>query len=193
VDWVPAIAREIRNPDLREEVAYCLEQIPGNASIQALVDAYPAAAPEFKPRILAALGHRRASAGIPLCIEAMRSSDKELAVAGVKAFSRIGQKPAAPPSLPAETGLSEWQKIERMDSLLRFADAQAKAGNIGDALVIYKAALERPEQHWQCAGIVGVARLGTPEAAALVMTKLKSDNRTVRLTAQNAWKGMAGA
>jgi hypothetical protein len=192
-DSVSAIAREIANPDLREEVVYCLEQIPGNASIQALAAAYPAATGDFKPRILAALGHRRASAGVALSSEAMRSGDKELAIGGLKAFGRIGEKPAAPPSFPAETGLTEWQKIERMDSILRYADAQAKAGNTADALATYRTAMARPEEHWQCAGIVGAARIGTAEAAALVMAKLKSANRKVRITAQNAWKGMAGA
>ena len=67
-DSVGTIAGEIRNPELREEAVYCLEQIPGNAPLKALIDAYPAAAPEFKPRILAALGHRRASAAVALCV-----------------------------------------------------------------------------------------------------------------------------
>jgi HEAT repeat protein len=190
-DSVPAIAREMQNPDLREEVAYCLERIPGDAAIQALTAAYQGAADEFKPRILAALGHRRAASALTLVINAMRSTNQEIAVAAVKAFGRIGAKAPAPPPLPSEGGLSEWQKVEVRDGLLRYADAQAKAGNTSEALGIYRAALDRPEEHWQCAGIVGVAAIGTPEAAALILPKLKSQNRTVRITAQNAWKGIA--
>jgi HEAT repeat protein len=192
-DAVPAIAREIRNPDLREEVVYCMEQIPGDAPMQAVIDAYAAATADFKPRLLAALGHRRALAAISLCQEAMRSSDREIAVAAAKAFARIGAKPAGTPSFPSETGLAEWARIERMDSILRYADARAKAGNIAEALELYRMALDRPEEHWQCAGIIGASKIRTPEAAAVVMSKLKSTNRKVRITAQNAWKGMASA
>ena len=60
-----------------------------------------------------------------------------------------------------------------------------------EATRIYRMALERPEAHLQCAGIIGIAKLGTPEAATAIFPKLKSANRTVRITAENAWRGMA--
>jgi len=192
-DSVPAISKEIHNPELREEVVYCLEMIPGAASIQALTASYKDAKDDFKPRILAALGHRRASEAVSLCVEAMRSPDKEIAMAGVKAFGRIGKKPAEAPVYPDPQALSDWQKIEQIDSMLRYADAQAKEGSVAEAMQVYRSALERPEEHWQCAAIVGLARIGTAEAAAAILPKLKSDNSTVRITAQNAWKGMAAA
>lgn len=190
-DSVPAIAGEIQNPDLREEVVYCLERIPGDASIQTLTAAYQGAADEFKPRILAALGHRRAASALTLVTTAMRSTNTEIAMAATKAFGRIGAKPPGAPPFPAEAGLSEWQKIEAWDSMLRYADARAKAGSAADAIPVYRAALDRPEEHWQCAGIVGLGAIGSAEAAALILPKLKSQNRTVRITAQNAWKGLA--
>ncbi len=192
-DAVPAVAKEIGNPDLGEEVVYCLERIPGNASIQALMNAYKDAAEDFKPRILAALGHRRAAAAVALCTDAMRSANKEIAIAGAKAFARIGSKPAAPPSFPPEAGLSDWQKMERMDSMLRYAEAQAKAGNAADAMAIYKVALEQAQEHVQCAAIIGIGKLATAEAAGLLLPKLKSPIRNVRITAQKTWKGIASA
>lgn len=192
-DSVDAIAKEIRNPELREEVVYCLERIPGPAPIQALIASYENAADEFKPRILAALGHRRASGAVGLCVEAMRSPNKEIAVAGVKAFGRIGEKPAAAPAYPDAEALSEWQKIGRMDGMLRYADAQVEAGNAAEAMPVYQLALEHPEEHWQCAAIIGIAKIGTPQAAAAIFPKLESDNSTVRITARKAWKGMARA
>jgi HEAT repeat protein len=190
-DSVPEIAKAIEEPQLREEAVYALERIPGSASIKALTAAYKNAPEDFKPRILAALGHRRAAEGVPLCLEAMRSPDKDLAVAGAKAFGRIGKKPAAPPRYPDLKALSEWQRIDQMDSTLRYADAQAREGNTAEALRVYKTALDRPEEHWQCAAIIGIAKLGTPEAATVIHPKLKSDNAKVRITAQKAWKGMA--
>jgi hypothetical protein len=190
-DSVPAIAKWIQTPELFEEAVYCLERIPGEASVKALMAAYPAARDEFKPRLLAALGHLRARAAAGLCAEAMKSSNLEIAVAGVKAYGRIGVKAAPPPKYPEPKTLSEWQRIEEMDSLLRYADAQVEAGNAADAMAIYKTALAREEEHWQCAAVIGLAKIGTPEAAAAILPKTKSTNRTVRITAANAWKSMA--
>lgn len=190
-DAVPTIVKEIQNPELREEVVYCLERIPGDASIQALINAYKGAADDFKPRILAALGHRAAGAAASLCNEAMRSPNKEIAMAGAKAFARIGSKLPAAADFPPETGLSAWQKIERMDSLLRYADAQAKEGNAKEALAIYKAALDHAQEQFQCAAIIGIGKLATGDAAILILPKLKSPIRNVRITARDVWKRIA--
>lgn len=110
----------------------------------------------------------------------------------MKAWARIGKKTAKLPALP-ENKLTDWEKVEQMDSLLRYADAQAQQGNQSEALRLYRAALERPEEHWQCAAIVGIAKLGTAEAATIVFGKLKSSDRKVRITARKAWESMANA
>jgi hypothetical protein len=55
----------------------------------------------------------------------------------------------------------------------------------------YKAALESAEEHLQCAGIVGLSKMDTAEAAAAIFPKLKSTNRKVRITAEQSWKRMA--
>ncbi len=190
-EMAPAIARSVRDAELREEVVFCLERIPGPASVKALIAAYKDAAEDFKPRILAALSHRRAEEALGLVTEAMQSPNREIAMAGIKAFGRIGKKPAVAPRLPALDGLSDWQKIEHLDSLLRYADVQVRQGNHAAAMTVYKTALSRPEEHWQCAAIIGIAKMGTPEAAAAIFSKLKSSNRTVRITAAKVWKGMA--
>ena len=190
-DSVAAVAKLLADADMREEAAFCLERIPGNASIRALIDAYPDAAEDFKPRILHALGHRRAADAVNLCTEAMGSSNPEIAIAGARAFGRIGKKPASDPPHADPSGLSEWQKIDQMDSMLRYADAQVQEGNMAEAMPIYEAALDRPEEHWQCAAVIGIAKMGTPEAAAALLRKLESDNQTVRITARKAWKSIA--
>jgi HEAT repeat protein len=188
-DSVPIVAKAIHDPELREEVVFCLERIPGQASNKALLGAYKETKDDFKPRILAALGHRRVEEAAPLCAQAMRSSNKELAVAAVKAYGRIGHRAQA--VYPDAATLGEWQKIDQMDSLLRFADAQASRGNSAEAIKIYRTALDRSEEHWQCAGIIGLAKLGTAEAASLIFPKLKNPNDKVRITARNAWRSMA--
>ncbi len=191
-DSVPAIAKFIGNPEVREEVVYCLERIPGPASDKALIAAYKDAAAEFKPRILAALGHRRSAAAVELCADAARSASQNLSLAGAKAFGRIGKKPASPLKKTDFKDQPVWDNIDEIDSVLRYADAQAKEGNATEAVQIYKATLALPEGHWQCAAIIGLSKIGSAEAAAAILPKLKSENRTVRITASNAWKSMAG-
>ncbi|MBM3747241.1 MAG: hypothetical protein FJW34_15745 [Acidobacteria bacterium] len=192
-DAVPALVKWIQQPDLREEVVFCLERIPGPAAAKALLAAYRDAPDIFKPRLLAALGHLRVAEAVGLCTEAMRSANAEIAVAAVKAFGRIGAKPATPPALPDPKTLSAWQQIERLDGILRYAEARAKEGDAAEALRVYRQALERPEEHWQCAAVIGLARLGSAEAAAVLLTRLNSPNSTVRITARNAWKSMAAS
>jgi hypothetical protein len=191
-DSVAAIATWIGGAEVREEVVYCLERVPGEASNKVLVAAYKDAPTEFKPRILAALGHRRAQSAVSLCLEAMRSPNKDIAVMGARAFGRIGKKPATPPRYPDMRALSDSQATDVIDGMLRYADAQVKEGNMADALAVYKSALERPQEHWQCAAVIGLARIGSADAAAAILPKLKSDNRKVRIAAENAWKSMAG-
>jgi len=187
---VPAIAKLVALPDLREEVAFCLERIPGKTAEEALLDAYEGAAEEFKPRILAALGHRRTEEAVPLTLAAMQSSNIEIAVAAMKAFARIGARPTGKIQWPAYEPLSDWQKIEYADSMLRYADARVEKGSPGEAWPIYQAALEREEEHWQCAAIVGLAKMKTSQAAAAIFPKLSSPNDKVRITAEQAWDKM---
>ena len=91
-----------------------------------------------------------------------------------------------------KAALSDWQKTEFDDSILRYADAQVLRGNAAEAVKIYKEeVLQRPEEHLQCAALIGLGKANTPEAAALIFTKLHSDNSTVRITAGKAWAAMA--
>lgn len=187
-ETVPVAAKFLKDPKLREEAAFCLERIPGAAADAALAGAIATAPDDFKARLLAALGHRRSEAGIPHAARAMQSSNKDLAVAGAKAWGRIGKKTTTPVKLPERAGLTEWQKTELLDSQLRFADSQAAAGNEAEAIAIYKAFLNEKEEHWQCAALVGLSKIHRPEAAMAIYTKLKSPDPKVRITAIKAWR-----
>jgi len=189
---VPAIAKLVAHPDLREEAVFCLERIPGKTAEEALLNAYDGAAEEFKPRILAALGHRRTAEAVPLTVAAMQSTNIEIGMAAMKAFARIGIRPAGEIRWPSYEPLSDWQKIEYADSMLRYADARVEKGSPAEAWPIYQAALAREEEHWQCAAIVGLAKMKTPEAAAAIFPKLSSPNHKVRITAEQAWDTMKG-
>ena len=56
---------------------------------------------------------------------------------------------------------------------------------------IYREALQRPLDHVQCAALIGLGKINTPEAAAIIFTKLHSGNQTVRITAGKVWTAMA--
>jgi HEAT repeat protein len=190
-ETVPVAAKLLRNAELQEEAAFCLERIPGTVSTTALMSALPEAGDAFKPRILAALGHRRAEEAANLCAAAIGSKDVDIALAGMKATARIGKKPTIAVNPPSYDSLSGWQKVEYNDSILRFGDEQVRRGSIGDAIQHYRDFLNRPEEHLQCAAIIGLSKTNSPEAASLIFTKLSSDNSTVRITATKAWAAMA--
>jgi HEAT repeat protein len=179
-DSVPAIAKYLADAALREEAIYCLERIPGEGSIKAVMTAYAGAPDDFKPRLLAALGHRRAAAATALCAEAMRSTNAAIAAAGAKAAARIGKAPT--PQFP--------QGPERADNVIRFAEWQAREGNPAEASRLFKSLLDDPAAHVQCAAVIGLSKLRTADAAAAILPKTKSTDRTVRITARNAWKSM---
>ena len=186
-DSIPAIMKYIAAQDVREEAIFAVERIPGPAANKSLIAAYKDAKDDFKPRILFALGHRRAEDAATLCADAMRSSNKDISVAASRAFGRIGKKIAAAPKYP-ETGLTFPQTVDVNDAQLRYADAQAKSGAHAESLRIYKTFLDRPEEHLQCAAIVGIAKIGTPEAASMIQPKLSSTDRKIRIAATNALK-----
>ncbi|MEO8657617.1 MAG: hypothetical protein ABI693_04065 [Bryobacteraceae bacterium] len=190
-DKAAQVAAALRLPEVQEEAIYCLERIPGTDADRELLASYKDVKDDFKPRVLYALGHRRVQEAAAVCAEAMRSANKQIAMAAVRAYGRIGKPAAAAAVYPDSGALSEWQRVEEMDSQLRFADHQARDGNHTEAMRIYAVALGRAEEHWQCAGIIGLAKIGTPEAAVAIHPKLKSQNRVVRITAEKAWISMA--
>jgi hypothetical protein len=192
-DSAPMIAPLLSDVSLREEAIYTIERIPGAAADRVLLAAYEPARDDFKPRILAALGHRRIAAATTLCLQAVRSANPEIRVAGARAFGRIGAKPPGEIPRVDDAQLTGTQKADVVDAILRYADNQAREGNAAEAMRVYRQGLERPEPHLQCAAIVGISKLGTADAAAAIFPKLKSPNRTVRITAENAWRSMASS
>ncbi len=188
---VPAAANLVGNVELQEEAVFCLERIPGKAATRALISALPSVSDSFKPRVLAALGHRRDDEAADVCAGAMQSQNIEIVMAGLKSTARIGKKPSGNVKPPNYETLTGWQKVEYTDSTLRYADDQVRRGNAEDAIKYYRDFLSRPEEHLQCAAIIGLSKTNTPEAAALIFPKLKSANNTVRITAAKAWASMA--
>ena len=190
-ETVPKAAPLLRDAQLQEEAVFCLERIPGKASTAALMAAYKDVKDDFKPRLLAALGHRRAGRGLELCAAAMRHSDTAIALAAMKALARIGKKPAADVKPPDINSLNDFQKLEFADSALRLAEALARDGNTKDALKIYRESSRRPKSTCNAPPSSASPKPPPPKPPRSIFTKLKSDNAKVRITAQKVWKSIA--
>ena len=190
-ETVAVVAPILREPEVQEEAVFCIERIPGAAADRALMAAFADVKDDFKPRILAALGHRRTAAAAPLCAEAMAPGNVEMALAAMKALGRIGAELPEMPKTPDYNSLSGFQKTEFSDSTLRYADAMAQAGRVDAAIRLYRLALDRPEEHLQCAAIVGLAQTRSAQARELIGPKRQSPQRNVRITAERAWAAMA--
>lgn len=190
---IASVAPLLSSAELREEAVFCIERIPGKASASALMAAAKSAPDDFKPRLLAALGHRGDQDAADLCAQAMQSPNPDIAIAGMKALARIGVKPSIEISPPPIGALNDWQRVEFADSVLRYADALARQGVAAEAVKLYQLLLGRPEEHLQCGAIIGIGGIGTAEAAALIFPKLKSTDPKVRRTAQKVWDSLKGA
>ena len=192
-ETVAATEKMLRDPEMQEEAVFCIERIPGAAADNALIAAAGDVKDDFKPRVLAALGHRRTAAAAPLCAAAITSSNIGIALAGMKALGRIGREPGQGPKLPEYESLGDFQKVEFNDSVLRYADGMVESGRVEVAIDLYKAALARPDEHVQCAAIIGLGKTKDARAAALIEPKRQSTQRNVRITAERVWAALPKA
>jgi len=185
---VAAVARFLREPEIQEEAVFCLERIPGKASDDALLAALKDVKDDFKPRVLAALGHRKTEAAAEACAALMSSPNLDLAMAAMKAVARIGVKITTKAKAPDPEQLTGTRLTEFADSVLRYADALRDRGLLKEAGELYKLLLDRPEEHLQCAVLISVAKIPAAEVIEVIRGKLDSPHRNVRITAKKLLK-----
>ncbi|MEW6234070.1 MAG: hypothetical protein AB1656_01665 [Candidatus Omnitrophota bacterium] len=186
---VNAAAKYLTDPELQEEAVYCLERIPGPAATMALVDGLKKVSAEFEPRVLTALGHRKDPAAVEPVAAEMGSANVKVAIAAMKAAARIGVKPENEPELPDFESLSDRDKAAFVDSYLRFMDQQVKKGEmLEDAMETFRGVLENAEsEHFRCAAIVSLSKMGGAEAESLIQAKVDNDSSyIVKITAKKA-------
>jgi len=186
---VNAAAKYLTDPELQEEAVYCLERIPGPAATKALIDGLKKVGANFEPRVLNALGHRKDPAAVEAVAAEMGAANPKVAIAAMKAASRIGVKPENEPDLPDFESLSDRDKAAFIDSYLRFMDAQGKKGELlEDAMNTFRGVLERADnEHFRCAAIVSLSKMGGAEALSLIQAKADNDpSYIVKITAQKA-------
>jgi len=174
---------------------FCLERIPGEAAIDALIDAAAKVPDEFKPRVFAALGHRKVEKAVSAIENYMQSANLDLAMAAADAISRIGVTPQADP--PAEDRLSPRQKSKLLDCYLRFCDARIAKGDYdfaqGFLLQFMSRQDEGVEEHALCAAIVSASKIDKPEIAPAIVRQLERPLYIVRDTAAKTLIAMKGS
>ncbi|MGC9326847.1 MAG: HEAT repeat domain-containing protein, partial [Candidatus Hinthialibacter sp.] len=193
-DSIPYIAPYVSREDLREEAVFCLERIPDPEADKALIEALEKAPEDFKPRIIAALGHRETEEAAPVIAKYMQSSNLDLAMAAVKAIARIGVMPETDP--PKFSNLNSRQKKIVVDSVLRFCDKQIQKGNLELPRKMLLGLLnnenEEIEEHYFCAGIISASKMDSPEVAAAIVKQLNRPLYIVRDTAKKTLIAMKG-
>ncbi len=191
---VPPAAELLADEELREEAVYCLERIPGEESAKALLEALEDAPKDFKPRIIAALGHRKDALAADKMAEEMGAYDTAIAIPAMKAVACIGKKPEGDVSLPDFQSLSDREKAAYADSWFRYLDAQIEQGNTYEAEEMLAGLLGYvEEEHLQCAAIVSLTKTGSSSAVAVILPQLKSISSNVRHAAKEALIAMKGS
>ncbi len=200
--FVPAIAKWLDDDELREEAVFCLERIPGRETTEALCEGLKEADDDFKPRILAALGHRADPTAIDAVLKERRSRKTEVSLAAFRALAHIGREAGKEnsPEFAQPDGYTETQLREFSDSCLLYIDRMLQNDCEIDALSLYGSWLDNaPQEHHRCAAIVGIANYGAKQRtgsgakdAAIEKIKKKTDDKAyiVRITARKALESL---
>ena len=197
---VPAIAEWLHDEDLREEVVFCLERIPGEKATMALAKGLRQADDDFKPRILVALGHRKDPAALGAVMREFRSRNGKIALAAFAAYARIGVIPRdrEAPVFPESVTSTPAERRKFVDSYLLYMDRLIENEldiEKDDVITHYVSCLEEAEQeHVRCAGVVSLAKyarkLGKEDIRKAVIKaikpRLQDKSYIVRITTQKA-------
>ena len=89
---VPALAAMLTEEAVETSARRALEQIPGSAADQTLLDALPHASAKLAVGIINSLGNRRTQAAVPLLAVRLNDADAEIAAASAAALGKIGTK-----------------------------------------------------------------------------------------------------
>ena len=128
---ISTIAALLTDEAVETSARRALEQIPGTAADQALLDALPNASPRLAVGVINSLGQRRTVGAVPLLAARIKDADEAIASASAAALGKIGNSECAGPLRDA---LAE-APVERrvvfaaacMDCAARVEDSEALA------------------------------------------------------------------
>ena len=133
---VPVLKRMLGDPQLVDLAVYSLQQIPGAAAEQALVQALSTTKGASRIALIAALGERRSTAAVPAIVPLLKQPP--VASTAATALGRIGGDAAVAALAAARTGAQAPLASTIASALLASAEQHLDAKNPSAALQIYE-------------------------------------------------------
>ena len=186
---VPALTGLLMDEKTANIARYALERIADSSAAKALRTALSQANGKTQIGIVNSLGDRGDAESVPLLRPLMKSDNAELRDATVTALGKIG----TPPALAALTGLND-KSLLVSQAILKAADKIAASGNRAEAEKTYLA-LAGPQNIpvVRSSALRGLAALGSPRAASVALTEMKSADQSVAFAAARIYSGLPEA
>jgi HEAT repeat protein len=178
-DAAPALAELLTNGELREVARWSLERIPGRAATDALARAVAKADATFKVALVKTLGARGDAATTPTVIAALKDASPEVVHTAIAALGHLPDR-RSEAALQGAMRTLEHREMAR-DALLHLAEAFHAKGDHRSAERIYRRLYESAAtEHEKCAGLRGLAQVGSGDVIVLLWRALGAEETTVR-------------
>ncbi|UCC97766.1 MAG: HEAT repeat domain-containing protein [Phycisphaerales bacterium] len=192
-DSVPAVARLLLDEKTADMACYAIGQNPSPEASQALRDALDKTGPSVQVRVVNLLGDRRDGRSVEAIGEFVFGEHKSVAEAAVAALGKIGGVQATEILARARAKGDSDLRFAATDAYLRCAEDLVAAGQAAQATVIYRELAKEGEAAiFRSAAVKGLADIGGPRAAPVVVAALRDRNRMVRTTARGCVRTMQG-
>ncbi len=187
---VPSLAFWLYSPHVREEAVYALENILIQSAAEALIGALKNCAEEFKPRIIAALGHRRDEKAMGILCEYLQSANPHLSLAAMKAIARIGKTRDGGILWPDYAELSSRNQNVYLNCLIEYADNLLKNEQKAEAARCYLRVLDKTDdEHFYCAAVLGLSKIDNPIAADAIQSARNHHSYKVKKVVEEVMVG----
>lgn len=178
---VPALAKQLNNPELAHMARLALERIPDPAVDQALRAALSRVDQELKIGIIYCLGNRRDQQAVDVLLPLTDDSDSATAVAAIYALGKIGTLKASQGLMDKFSKKSDTLHPDVLNAQLRIGESLIKNGKAEDAVKIYQSLSEKDQPDYvRLAGFKGLWDAQPENARKLLYQALAGDNDKMR-------------
>ena len=178
---VPALAKQLHNPELAPMARSAMENMPDPAVDEALRAALGAARQDLKVGIVYSLGHRKDPRAVDVLLPLINDSHSPLALAAVYALGEIGTFEAAQGLLEKFSKTSGKLHPDVLDAHLRIGESLIKSGNLSDAVKVYESLYQKDQPDYvRLAGFKGLVEAQPKKAKELLFQALDGNDDKMR-------------
>ena len=198
-EQVPAVAKHLKDKEVREEACAALEEIPGKEATKALVDALGQVPEDFKPRVLDAIARHGDPSAAEALAEVYKKASPDLKIDTLDAMIQLrelptrGKKGEFRLGIPVQALASERNIARLADILLQAADLLRKEGKKDQAAKLYQDLLEGAvHEHIASGALVGLGKIGDQKQLSLFGDYLSNESVAIRGVASkivSEWPG----